>query len=716
MAVGAPAKDLASLPATGRVVDRVGLSPSVVALDPLRSSSSDAQGSLQRQPANEDQRAKIAKAIHSGQFLDVADIDNLSQANDEEKVALSQICISGGYVAPQDATAKVFSLWSSMGDRLPGVASAHLNDWDGATHFSPSLMTLAPVKDVQDAFQAAVRAVAEANLNANEDFVEQRKKRFASTGDPSANIGQQADLRHAVQGIAWHAWELRQQQARLGQIEVGYESQNLGFGDAAVKFNPARRPRFGRTLFSTPRAKWEDLKPVWDDTENELTRIGNEYPEVYEAGIGDGSALLNLSRVTPEHFNEQALRQLDALKKRIGDVRSLIEDGSLNLLELGVLDQAVLSGTQRPPGRAWTGQFEHWGASRLVEQHKADKAQLPAMLKVIEVTALVLGTFAGGIGRFVAAGVAVGIEAFQAGQAAGEAGPLEKASSVTPLTGSGLVSRAQADEKKSEMVARMVEAIINALMLGGAAIAEGFNAIRLRVLVTDPALLARLRQMVADENLLIDLLKKAGNPTALEALLEKVPAARLGTLLDSVGNPQLLRELLEECPDVDRLSRLTGYVPEPTQLKQLLSAISKDDLDKLERVLRQIAQPGAGSFVLEVGAELEAATDSVIINPGRKTMSVARLRELKPDNLVIATGAESIPLPDGCARLIKGQRLPNSIDWDTAASQFKRVLAPGGQISIVVYGPPARLHSSLVREGFRVISPADSPLVEAIKP
>jgi hypothetical protein len=60
-------------------------------------------------------------------------------------------------------------------------------------------------------------------------------------------------------------------------------------------------------LFSKPDHKYDDVKNAWQDAENELASIGNDYPVIYQASVADdgGDALLQLSRVVPEHFGEQ---------------------------------------------------------------------------------------------------------------------------------------------------------------------------------------------------------------------------------------------------------------------------------------------------------------------------------------------------------------------------------------------------------------------------
>jgi hypothetical protein len=124
-------------------------------------------------------------------------------------------------------------------------------------------------------------------------------------------------------------------------------------------------------------------------------------------------------------------------------------------------------------------------------------------------------------------------------------------------------------------------------------------------------------------------------------------------------------------------------------------------------------KPGS---VVNVGGELEALPGEVIVNPGRGTMPIDKLRAIKPDNIIIEAGAEAIPLEDGIASLVKGRKLPNSIDWSKAASEFRRILQSKGKVEISVYGSGKQLASELQKQGFADVKVMGDVVVTAIKP
>jgi hypothetical protein len=558
------------------------------------SATAKAMPRIQRQgataPAAADEHAKIERALRTMSYLDIP--DSFGSASDEERVGLSRLCIAGGYVAPEDAVQKVFKLWSGMGDRLRAVVSAHVPDWESATRFAPALMTLPPVTSAQDAYRAALQALADGNLQANQQFVDDRMKALGLGGGPPLSEAKQAEFRHSIQALAWHAFELRQQQQKHRSMEVGYNSQNLGFGDSPVKFDPSAPPKYRRTMFSKPDCDYDDVKKVWQDAEDELAEIGNDYPEIYEANAADedGAALRHLSEVVPEHFGEEVKQHLLKLRDRIKGVRDMISNHQLDLLDLPLITQSVLKGAVVSPGRDWTAGFDHWAGERVVDAHKADQAAVAALLKGVEMTALIVGTFTGGLGRIVAVGVAVGLEAFQAGQASVQAERLQQAATVTPLIGTALASKAQADAKKAEAIANMVKAVTNALLLGGAALAEGLQVVRLRGLVGDEVLLTDLRKLAQDDAALEELLRRTGDPQGVKNLLTRAgSAAEAKKLLDT---QELFRQRFAEryAKDLAAVEKAKAENPElgqiPTEDLVALRGYSAEDYDMINRALR----------------------------------------------------------------------------------------------------------------------------------
>lgn len=496
-------------------------------------------------PASSGTREKIDRALKSGQYLDVAEISDFGPATDAERISLSRICISGGYVAPQDATSKVHLIWSGMVERLPNVVESNVSDWESATKFCPRLLLLPPVVKARDDFQAVLNSVATNNLQENLQFVQNRKQ-LLGLGEEQQPLSppEQTKLRQSIQKIAWHAWELRQKQKAQREMVVGYANQNLGFGVTEWHFNPGQPPPVRETLFSTPPHQHESVKEAWDEAENEITGLGNDYPEIYAAAMADedGSALLHLSRVTSEHFGENVKQQLLTLENNIKDVQAMIADGRLNLLDLGVLHQAIFQGAGAAAGHNWAAGFDQWVAKKLISERKQGKEAVRSLLKGVETVALIVGTFAGGLGRFVALGVAAGAQAFMAGQDIAEASRQQQAARATPLKGTALVSRVEADALKAEGIVKLVQAMMTALMAVGAG-ASALRTARLEALVSDPALLARLRALANDDAVLERLLRKTNNPEALETLLKQAGSAAKAEEMLGTGGIDFSKQL-----------------------------------------------------------------------------------------------------------------------------------------------------------------------------
>ncbi len=125
--------------------------------------------------------------------------------------------------------------------------------------------------------------------------------------------------------------------------------------------------------------------------------------------------------------------------------------------------------------------------------------------------------------------------------------------------------------------------------------------------------------------------------------------------------------------------------------------------------------PEAELLTLNIGGELDTLPGEVVINPGRQAMPVDKLRKLIP-NTVIEAEAESIPMADKVAKLVKGRKLPTSINWSKAASEFKRVLVSGGKVEVSVYGNSEELVQALKAQGFTDINVQGGVYVTAVKP
>ncbi len=542
-------------------------------------------------------REAIDRALKSGQYFDIAGVKDFGAASDAERVSLSDIAIATGYTDARGAADAVYALWTGMGERQKGVAAANEASWEKATRFTPRLMALEIVRKAQDDFAVTMNALADGNLAENQNYVKERKN-LLGLGDQKEPLSaaEKANLRHNVQANAWSAYELKQAQARCRAMVVGYAAQNLGFGEHEWHFDPGQPPPVKATLFSKPPQKHEDVKEAWDTAEEHLVDIGNDYPELYGAAMADedGAALLQLSRVVPEKYEENVGTHLIELGKRIQQVRDQIKGGEIKLLGLPVLHQSIFAGAGGAPGHDWTTGFDQWAAKRLIAAHEADKAATRMMLTSVQTVAMIIGTFGGGIGRMAATGVAIGLEAFTAGQDIAEASKLQQAARATPLKGTALVSRIEADAKKGAAVVRMVQAMVAALLAGGAAISSGLRAIRLKALVPDAAQLERLRKLAGNDAGLEALLKKMNDPGAAEDLLQR--AGSLAKASAVLNTREVFRQRFAErySKDIGEVQKLKATVPElakiPDEELMALRGYTAEDYDAINRALRS----GAG--------------------------------------------------------------------------------------------------------------------------
>jgi hypothetical protein len=379
-------------------------------------------------------------------------------------------------------------------------------------------------------------------------------------------------------------------------------------------------------------------------------------------------------------------------------------------------------------GGEWATGFKAYMAELLVKQHASDGSTVKQLTEMGFSVSLVLDVI--GLPEFgvILGAIAAGLNLAAAIGERAEASKQQEAARATPLKGTELVSRAKADEQAAAATAHEVSAAVIAMIaaiaagaVGAKALAKAVEMARLRTVLGTDEVINKLLPMVGnDSGLLYKLASKAGDAETLEALLGRLPPEKLAPLLERIASGKLTNSLLGSCPDVEQLGRFLDRVPNAEQLDRLLAGTAPADLGRLEQVLTAVGEGAPGSISFNIGGELEAGAEQIIINPGRPAMTIPTLRRLRPDNLVIEARAEQIPFPNGCGRLIEGNKLPNSIDWEAAAPEFKRVLVPGGKVRITTFGPGGPLRKALTKQGFALEPPPfgdlDYPSVAATRP
>lgn len=478
---------------------------------------------------------EIQEAITGGTLAGVSKIKDFSGATDQQKVRLIQIVLKEQRSSQEAAWTTLQRLWSGFGPRLPqvveGVAAA---EWEQSMDSAYVLMKGVPeVRNRTDDFTKDIRQFASKNLFDNREYVQKELAKVGSASEakdvPTAE--QQKEIRRGMQSLAYQAWVLKANQNKMKQLEVGWSGS--GLGAKAVKFDPNTPPAY-IGLLSKPQARWEDLKKEWNDAQGKLTELAGKYPELYEALAQDdaGDALLNYSRLLPDAFYSRSSELLKSLALRIDKAQKIIDDQEINYLDLTEVHKALYGGMYASKGRNWTGGFDQRVAKRLVGKHATDKKETAALLNMATFTALVLASFATGGMALALTGVAVAIPAAQAAAASNQASKLETVSKATPLSGTGLVTQIQVDMASAEATAKMVEAVMNAILLGAPLAADAIQTIRLKALVSDAGLLAKLQSKVKDPAQLEKLLKKVKDPQELDTLLTHTPdPAKLEELL-----------------------------------------------------------------------------------------------------------------------------------------------------------------------------------------
>jgi hypothetical protein len=420
------------------------------------------------------------KAIESGSLADVLAVKDVDRATEFQKIQLIRICNAQSLV-PISAHA-VRRLWGSFTDQLPAVASKYMPDWEQTLKGGRmAVLALAPIKTIADNFRSDIIARASANLFENREYVRKRQQLIGVPGGDARAPSKKelTALRQSIQAMAYHVWDLKQSQRQQRTIIVG-ETYSGNFSRPA-EFDPERPPG-SVSILTPPTASWRDVKDVWDEAADEISAIAAVYPEIYAAlGTKDAEEqLLHLSRVVADKFDETAGALLIGLMLRIEEIQDLVNQEAIDALDMTPIHKQLYKGAGGVSGTNWQGLLEQSIAKHVVMQHGTNAESAKAFWNLGEFMALLVASFAtGGFAFYVAAAAAVVIPAVEAGTAMSEADKLDKAAHAAPLQGSELVAQAQADEKKAEGEAKIVQAVTNALLLGVPLAAKGIQRLRM---------------------------------------------------------------------------------------------------------------------------------------------------------------------------------------------------------------------------------------------
>ncbi len=634
-------------------------------------------------------------------------------------------------------------LWDSFGGGLDAAAVAHPDEWTQSMKRYPAAMRQSrEVRTLEAAFALDVRDVAWAYLRENDQVVTNEMRRLGipdAEGKVAAPSAAQADELRRTQEAAAKLAEAQARREDLRRTEIAFHRKFVEKGGQTLPEGGVENLEeiYEPVLFD-PDASFSaadqptDYVPglrTWADTYAQhvaLTRVieacFTAHPSLYALSRADNSGAKagGAAAASPDQARTTLGDELRTVRQNIAKAHDLVP--SLALQMTPIHDQLLKDsvGAHVSLKRNWSSVFHKpLGDDVVAQQQPGPWWQQLGVMALEGAAFVVVGLATGGIGPVLLAGgqAAISVGRYQALETLSR-------SNVTPET--EMI-------KDGEVNAAAVAAVINVAMTFLAALGAARAAFASRVASqAGRALAQELGEDVA-RNLLLeltpeaatalknklgaDLLKRIG-PSAggatleklaaeltkaeIEALLGRVPANLLGPLLERVGTARLLNSLLARCADPQQLGRLLDRVPDATMLDQLLAGVAPGDLGRLEGVLAALGEPSPGTLKFNIGGELEASAGSVIINPGRQAMPLDKLRALRPDALVVEATAERIPFPAGSGRLIVGRKLPNSIDWDSAAREFNRVLQPGGSVQISVYGPPGELRRALAANGFSV--------------
>jgi hypothetical protein len=495
-------------------------------------------------------------------------------------------------------------IWRTVpDDRFPPFFSANVADFDRTKErLGGDAGTLIPpgVYDkLSKEFGAAVKQLAMDNLNLNEAYVDKHMQQMGLKAGQEKPFAAE-DLtryRRAIQGLAFNVYTNRTSQRKLEATPIGNKPSpdSVIFGHGGifggttepVYFNPRQKPA-EQPLVDV----WLPLKEEWDHAQKEISAAAGTYPEIYEAvAEDDEKKLLDLSRKTPEAFGAQEQVLLQALFDRIKKIQQQVNGGEIDVLAFEPLVARLTAG-----GGRWVAGLDGTIAKTVVSRHKANEGTLETIITLGKAASMMLAPFAStGIGAVLEA-VAIAVTVTAAAVQYKETSAKAEAARATPVKGTELIERAVADEAKAKAQAELIEAtviaVIAAITAGAAGVAKLVDLIqmaRLRAILKEEGLIARLLEKVPDKAQLHRLaVKAAGDPAKLEEFLKVMDAATLEGMLAKAGDGARLAKLMEKIPDVKRLQGLLEAAGDGPRLEVMMERLGS--VEEVEAMLAKQAK------------------------------------------------------------------------------------------------------------------------------
>ncbi|HVQ36135.1 MAG TPA: DUF4157 domain-containing protein [Pyrinomonadaceae bacterium] len=455
-------------------------------------------------------RQKIDKALKSKDPGDVKDIDDISKATVDERLALLRPLAYQGWVGPRDEW-KIEEIWRSFGDQAIRFVHADFLLWNQCIDVGAALEDLPVVKKLGEQFPTDVKEVVKGYLSQNRDFVAKEMSRLGIPADekvPMADpTSEQVEEIENMQAAAAEVAKLQlaQEKAR-GNIFVGYDAADnepkpIFHSDqpeesaltktppfVPVTFNPYKPPALnsappGSFLTGVPQIKttpYQEVKTKYDAATEQITRFQALYPALYavsrEGKSASTAAFAN--KASPAQARQQLGSAMRKLLHDIEETQKKVNEGKPDPLDLAPIHAQLYAGMKVSSSTVdWSDTLPKWVAKKLTVDHNFERALKDMLLETAAQAAFLLAPFTGGASIFVMlAGLAVtGVKAYKSAE---EYENLARASKISMVPGTELVTLGQVERAKMMMEADQVALALAALAVGMAVAGKALGAIK----------------------------------------------------------------------------------------------------------------------------------------------------------------------------------------------------------------------------------------------
>ena len=362
----------------------------------------------------------------------------------------------------------LLKLWGSWGDGLQEAVVAHLDIWNSSARKYPLVIEkLPPVSKARAAFKAQTIAKATANLDANEKLIRADMAKYGINEQTDPNDPRLAGANNAL--VLPEVKQSLEEVKRLAQVVKTQQDLQAGLRKEVVTwdrapFSPDHEPDAKSQLPHLPEmgpsgpTRWKAMKQKWDKSQSLMGLVLNSNPAVFLAHT-DPAAMERLTKGNPK---EEPAKMLGDLRTKYLKVLKNVDRARSGLSDVDYRElRPIHDGLRAGP---FKHKFSQWIIDDAVSDFEDTQYWTKLGLEAAAFTALIVAEIAtfGGATFFIAAGIGLGVAAYQAAEASNKAEAMKAMGGSVARADLNLVYRGQITAAEAEAEQAMENLVMTA--------------------------------------------------------------------------------------------------------------------------------------------------------------------------------------------------------------------------------------------------------------